>query len=60
MYIYMYIMYIYIYYIYIIITLCNAIMKNNVPLLVHKAIVVITGRAHCFYDCIYITPILRL
>ena len=23
----------------------------------HKAIVVITGRAHCFHDCIYITPI---
>ena len=26
----------------------------------HKAIVVITGRAHCFHDCIYITPILLL
>ena len=24
----------------------------------HEAIVVITGRAHCFYDCIYITLIL--
>ena len=24
----------------------------------HKATVVITGRAHCFHDCIYITPIL--
>ena len=23
----------------------------------HKAIVVITGRAHCFHDWIYITPI---
>ena len=23
----------------------------------HKAIVVITGRAHCFHDCIYIMPI---
>ena len=22
-----------------------------------KAIVVITGRAHCFHDCIYITPV---
>ena len=22
----------------------------------HKAIVVITGRAHCFHDYIYITP----
>ena len=26
----------------------------------HKAIVVITGRAHCFHDCIYIMPILLL
>ena len=26
----------------------------------HKAIVVITGRAHCFYDNIYITLILLL
>ena len=26
----------------------------------HKAIVVITGRAHCFHDCIYSTPILLL
>ena len=26
----------------------------------HKAIVVITGRAHCFHDYIYITPILFL
>ena len=26
----------------------------------HKAIVVITGRAHCFHDCIYIMLILLL
>ena len=26
----------------------------------HKAIVVITGRAHCFHDCMYIMPILLL
>ena len=26
----------------------------------HKAIVVITGRAHCFHDYIYITPTLLL
>ena len=26
----------------------------------HKAIVVITGRPHCFHDYIYITPILLL
>ena len=26
----------------------------------HKAIVVITGRAHCFHDYIYITHILLL
>ena len=25
-----------------------------------KAIVVISGWAHCFHDCIYITPILLL
>ena len=35
---------------------------NHVPkcMSCHKAIVVITGRAHCFRDCIYITPILLL
>ena len=26
----------------------------------HKDIVLITGRAHCFHDCIYITPVLLL
>ena len=26
----------------------------------HKAVVVITGRAHCFHGCIYIAPILLL
>ena len=26
----------------------------------HKAIVVITGRVHCFHDCIYIAPVLLL
>ena len=26
----------------------------------HKAIVIVTGRAHCFHDCIYITPALLL
>ena len=26
----------------------------------HKVIVVITGRTHCFHDCMYITPILLL
>ena len=26
----------------------------------HKAIVMIAGRAHCFHDCIHITPILLL
>ena len=26
----------------------------------HKAIVVIIGRAHCFHDCTYITPLLYL
>ena len=26
----------------------------------HKVIVVITGRAHCFHDCIYITSVLLL
>ena len=35
---------------------------NHVPkwMSCHKAIVVITGRAHCFHDCIYITLILLL
>ena len=26
----------------------------------HKATVVITERADCFYDCLYITPVLLL
>ena len=26
----------------------------------HKAILVVTGKAHCFHDCIYITVILLL
>ena len=26
----------------------------------HKAVMVITGRAHCFHDCIYISPTLLL
>ena len=26
----------------------------------HKTIVVVTGRAHCFHECIYFTPILFL
>ena len=26
----------------------------------HKAIVVIARRAHCFHNCIYITPIMLL
>ena len=26
----------------------------------HKAIAMITGRAYCFHDCTYITPILLL
>ena len=68
-YIYMY-MYIYIYiyiYIYAIMkTMCppgyhhNDFVALDVPkcMSCQKAIVVITRRAHCFHDCIYITPIL--
>ena len=51
-------MYIYIY-------ICNH--ENNVPsrlspqcMSCHKAIVVITGRGHCFHDYIYITYILHI
>ena len=62
--------YIYIYiYIYVIMkTMCppgyhhNGFVATHVPkcMSCHKAIVVITGRAHCFHDYIYITLILLL
>ena len=41
-------------------TLCTAV--HHVPKCIscHKAIVVITGRAHCFHECIYIMPIFLL
>ena len=48
-YIYIYI-YMYIY-IYLLVPKCISC---------HKAIVVITGKVHCFHDCMYITPILPL
>ena len=37
-------------------------VKHQVPKCIscHKAIVVITGRAHCFHDYIYIMPIMLL
>ena len=40
---------------------CVTAMCNHAPkcMSCYKAIVVITGRAHCFHDCIYITPILH-
>ena len=40
----------------------NSCTVHHVPkcMSCHKAIVVITGRAHCFHDCIYITLILLL
>ena len=39
---------------------CNIV--HHVPKCIsgHKAIAVTTGRAHCSYDCIYITPGLLL
>ena len=39
---------------------CN--ISHHVPKCIsyHKAIVVIIERAHCFHDCIYITPVLLL
>ena len=52
-------------YVYIYIYICNH--ENNVPsrlspqcMSCHKAIVVITGRGHCFHDYIYITYILHI
>ena len=41
---------------------CTWATVNHVPKCIscHKAIVVITGRTHCFHDCIYITLILLL
>ena len=56
-------------YIYVIMkTMCppgyhhNGFVATHVPkcMSCHKAIVVITGRAHCFHDYIYITLILLL
>ena len=40
-------------------TSCTVMNSHHVPKCMncHKAIVVITERAHCFHDCIYITPI---
>ena len=40
----------------------NGFVATHVPkcMSCHKAIVVITGRAHCFHDYIYITLILLL
>ena len=39
---------------------CNIVHHEPKCLSCHKSIVVITGRAHCFYDCIYITLVLLL
>ena len=39
---------------------CNIVHHVPKRMSFHKAIVVITGRAHCFHDCIYITPVLLL
>ena len=43
-------------------TMCPPGIVHHVPkyMSCHKAIVVITGRAHCFHDCFHITPILLL
>ena len=39
---------------------CNIVYHVPKCMSYHKSIVVITGRAHCFHDCIYITPVLLL
>ena len=43
-------------------TSCGHITVHHVPkcMSCHKAIVAITGRAHCFHDNIYITLVLLL
>ena len=56
-------MYMHIYiYIYMFIYILRYIYKYHVPKWIscHKAILVITAKAHCFHDCIHITPILLL
>ena len=46
----------------LVLALCNCTSCAQVHewMSCYKAIVVITGRAHCFHDCIYITLILLL
>ena len=39
---------------------CNIVYHVPKCMSCHKAIVVISGREHCFRDCIYITPVLLL
>ena len=39
---------------------CNIVHHVPKCMSCQKAIVVITGKAHCFHDCIYITPVLLL
>ena len=37
---------------------CNIVHYMRKCMSCQKAIVVITGRTHCFHDCIHITPVL--
>ena len=39
---------------------CNIVHHVPKCMSYQKAIVVITGKAHCFHDCIYITLVLLL
>ena len=39
---------------------CNIVHHVPKSIGCHKATVVITKRAHCFHDCIYIMPVLLL
>ena len=41
--------------------MCGCNIVRHVPkcMSCNKTINVITGRAHCFHDCIYITPVLH-
>ena len=39
---------------------CNIVHYVPKCMSCHKAIVVMTGSAHCFHDCIYITLVLFL
>ena len=39
---------------------CNIVHHTPKCMSCHKTIVVITRRAHCFHDCVYIMPVFLL